>query len=37
MAQLAGKFAGILVVEVAEERADALVGDLTALKTWACS
>ena len=32
MAQLAGKFAGILVVEVAEQRADALVEDLTALK-----
>src|SRR3954469_12967651 len=31
MARLAGKFAGILLVEVAEERADALVADLTAL------
>ena len=32
MARLAGKFVGILVVEVAEERADALVVELTALK-----
>ena len=32
MAQLAGKFAGIVVVEVAEEGADALVEDLSALK-----
>jgi glycine cleavage system regulatory protein len=32
MARLAGKFAGILLVAVAEERAEALVADLTALK-----
>lgn len=32
MAHLAGKFAGVLQVEVADERADALVADLTALK-----
>jgi glycine cleavage system regulatory protein len=32
MARLAGKFAGILLVAVAEERADALVADLRALK-----
>ncbi len=32
MARLAGKFAGILMVDVADERADALVADLTALK-----
>ena len=32
MARLAGKFAGILLVEVAEENAEALVADLTALK-----
>jgi glycine cleavage system regulatory protein len=32
MARLAGKFAGILLVEVAEERADALVAELRALK-----
>jgi glycine cleavage system regulatory protein len=32
MARLAGKFAGVLLVEVADERADALVADLTALK-----
>ncbi len=32
MARLAGKFAGVLLVEVAEERAEALVADLTALK-----
>jgi glycine cleavage system regulatory protein len=32
MARLAGKFAGILMVAVAEERADALVADLRALK-----
>jgi glycine cleavage system regulatory protein len=31
MARLAGKFAGILQVEVPDERAEALVGDLTAL------
>jgi glycine cleavage system regulatory protein len=32
MARLAGKFAGVLLVEVADERAEALVADLTALK-----
>jgi glycine cleavage system regulatory protein len=32
MARLGGKFAGILLVEVAEERAEALIADLTALK-----
>jgi glycine cleavage system regulatory protein len=32
MARLAGKFAGILMVAVADERAEALVADLTALK-----
>jgi glycine cleavage system regulatory protein len=32
MARLAGKFAGVLLVEVADDRADALVADLTALK-----
>lgn len=32
MARLAGKFAGILLVDVPEERADALVRDLTALE-----
>ena len=32
MARLAGKFAGILLVAVADERAEALVADLTALK-----
>jgi glycine cleavage system regulatory protein len=32
MARLAGKFAGILMVEVAEEQAEALVAELTALK-----
>jgi len=32
MARLAGKFAGILLVEVPEESAEALVADLTALK-----
>jgi glycine cleavage system regulatory protein len=32
MARLAGKFAGILLVEVAEERVDALVADLSELK-----
>lgn len=32
MARLAGKFAGILLVEVPEERVDALVADLSALK-----
>jgi glycine cleavage system regulatory protein len=31
MARLAGKFAGVLLVEVAEEDAEALVADLTAL------
>ncbi len=31
MARLAGKFAGILQVEVSDERAEALVADLTAL------
>ena len=31
MARLAGKFAGILLLEVADERADDLVADLTAL------
>jgi glycine cleavage system regulatory protein len=33
MAHLAGKFAGVLLVEVADEKADALVADLTALKS----
>src|SRR5215208_4752705 len=32
MARLGGKFAGVLLVEVADERAEALVADLTALK-----
>ena len=32
MARLAGKFAGVLLVEVADERAEALVAELTALK-----
>jgi glycine cleavage system regulatory protein len=32
MARLAGKFAGVLLLEVADERADALVADLTALE-----
>jgi len=32
MARLAGKFAGILLLEVADDRADDLVTDLTALK-----
>ena len=32
MARLAGKFAGIVLVVVADERLDALVADLTALK-----
>jgi glycine cleavage system regulatory protein len=32
MARLAGKFAGVLLVEVAEARADALVADLQALE-----
>jgi glycine cleavage system regulatory protein len=32
MARLAGKFAGVLLLEVPDERADALVTDLTALK-----
>jgi glycine cleavage system regulatory protein len=31
MARLAGKFAGILQVEVPDDHADALIGDLTAL------
>jgi glycine cleavage system regulatory protein len=31
MARLAGKFAGVLLLEVADDRADALVADLTAL------
>jgi glycine cleavage system regulatory protein len=31
MARLAGKFAGVLLVEVPDDRADALVSDLTAL------
>ena len=31
MARLAGKFAGVLLLEVPDERADALVRDLTAL------
>jgi glycine cleavage system regulatory protein len=31
LARLAGKFAGILLVEVGDDRADALVADLTAL------
>ena len=33
MSRLAGKFAGIVLVAVADERLDALVADLTALKT----
>jgi glycine cleavage system regulatory protein len=33
LSQLAGKFAGIVVVSVADSRLDALVADLTALKT----
>jgi len=32
MARLAGKFAGVLLVEVADERADALVADLCRLE-----
>ncbi|MGC4109668.1 MAG: ACT domain-containing protein [Nocardioides sp.] len=32
MARLAGKFAGVLLLEVDDDRADALVADLTALK-----
>jgi glycine cleavage system regulatory protein len=32
MARLAGKFAGVLLLEVDDESADALVADLTALK-----
>jgi glycine cleavage system regulatory protein len=32
MARLGGKFAGVLLVEVADENADALVADLTALQ-----
>jgi len=32
MARLAGKFAGVLLLEVADDRADALVTDLTALQ-----
>jgi glycine cleavage system regulatory protein len=32
MARLAGKFAGVLLLEVDEDRADALVADLTALE-----
>jgi glycine cleavage system regulatory protein len=32
MARLAGKFAGVLLLEVSDEHADALVADLTALK-----
>jgi glycine cleavage system regulatory protein len=32
MARLAGKFAGILLVDVAQEQAEALIADLTALK-----
>jgi len=32
MARLGGKFAGLLLVEVADERAEALVADLAALK-----
>jgi glycine cleavage system regulatory protein len=32
MARLAGKFAGVLLLEVADENADALVADLRALK-----
>lgn len=32
MARLGGKFAGILLVDVPDDRADALVSDLTALK-----
>jgi len=32
MARLAGKFAGVLLVEVADDRADALVRDLEALR-----
>ena len=31
MARLAGKFAGVVLVEVADEKAEALVADLTAL------
>jgi glycine cleavage system regulatory protein len=33
MAHLAGKFAGVLLVEVDDEKAEALVADLTALKS----
>src|SRR6476619_2924702 len=33
MSRLAGKFAGIVLVAVADERLDALVADLTALRT----
>jgi glycine cleavage system regulatory protein len=32
MARLAGKFAGVLLLEVADDQADALVADLTGLK-----
>jgi glycine cleavage system regulatory protein len=32
MARLAGKFAGVLLLEVADDRAEALVADLTALQ-----
>jgi glycine cleavage system regulatory protein len=32
MARLAGKFAGVVLVEVADDRADALLADLTALE-----
>ena len=32
MARLAGKFAGVLLLEVADDRAEALAADLTALK-----
>ena len=32
MARLAGKFAGVLMLEVADDRSDALVADLTALE-----
>jgi glycine cleavage system regulatory protein len=32
MSRLAGKFAGVVLVEVADERLDALVADLTALE-----
>jgi glycine cleavage system regulatory protein len=32
MARLAGKFAGVLLLEVADDEADALVADLTALE-----